>query len=649
MKAGIRFKRLSEEDVNMYNGKYKHLFQPITINGMTVKNRLVMPPMGTNFANPDHSISEKYKRYFEARAKGGVGAIVVEYSCVHESGLSAPFQIGAFSDDHIKGMSEVAEIAHKYGVKVGMQIQHGGIQAGCAPGQAFGPSAMEGAREITKDEIKMVIAAFADAAERVKKAGMDFVQIHGASGYLVNQFMSPFYNKRTDEYGGDLEGLVRFPIEVYRAVRAKVGTDFPVTFRVVGNERVEGGCSVADRVEMVKRLEAEGIDAVHVAGGVLESIPYVIAPESVAAGYNLDAAEAIKNAVQIPVITVGRLHNPELADSVVASGKADMIALGRALIVDPEYPNKIASGREKEIRRCIYCLQHCLDIPAACTQNPDFGFEGVHDYQKAEISRRVMVVGSGPAGLEAAAVAARRGHTVTLVEKADHLGGQVTIADVPPYKHALENVIDYRVQELMARGVDVRTHTEADLNLIRKELPEVVVLATGADPIIPKIPGVDGDNVCTSKDILEERVISGKKVAVIGGGSVGTEVAEFIAAQQKDVTLIEMMSEFAKDMAAIPRIKLLERLQASTTMYADTKVLKFDGSSIEIERDGKTEILEGFDTIVLAIGYRPLDVLSEQIKAGIPNIEVHLIGDAAGRGRTIWNSIKEGGFAARNV
>lgn len=241
----------------MYNGKYQHLFQPISLNGMTVKNRLVMPPMGTNFANPDHSISEKYKRYFEARAKGGVGAIVVEYSCVHESGLSAPFQIGAFSDDHIKGMREVADIAHTYGVKVGMQIQHGGIQAGCASGQAFGPSAMEGAREITKDEIKMLLAAFADAAERVKKAGMDFVQIHGASGYLVNQFMSPFYNKRNDEYGGDLEGLLRFPIEVYRAVRAKVGADFPVTFRVAGDERVEGGCSVADRVEMVKRLEAE--------------------------------------------------------------------------------------------------------------------------------------------------------------------------------------------------------------------------------------------------------------------------------------------------------------------------------------------------------------------------------------------------------
>lgn len=633
----------------MDNGKYRNLFQPITINGMTVKNRLVMPPMGTNFANPDHSVSEKYKRYFEERAKGGVGAIVIEYSCVHESGLSAPFQMGVFSDSHIPGMRELAEIAHKYGVKVGMQIQHGGIQAGNAPQQAFGPSAMSGAREITIDEIAMVVDAFRAAAGRVKAAGMDFVQIHGASGYLINQFMSPFYNKRTDEYGGSWENRLKFPMEVYKAVRAEVGDDFPVTFRLAGDEKIEGGCPVQDKVEMVKCLVKEGIDAVHVAGGIIESIPYVIAPESVEVGYNIEAAEAIKKAVDVPVVVVGRLHDPALTNEIVGSGKADMIALGRAVIVDPEYPNKIASGRENEIRRCIYCLQHCLDIPAGCTQNPDFGFEGVNDYSRAKSSRRVMVVGSGPAGLEAAAVAARKGHTVTLVEKAGKLGGQVTIADVPPFKHALENVIDYRVQELEARGVDIRLNTRADLDLIKKELPEAVVLATGADPIIPRIPGVDGDNICTAKDILEETVKAGKKAAVIGGGSVGVEVAEFLAEQGKDVTLIEMLDDFAKDMAMIPRIKLMERLEASTTMYAGTKVLKFDGSDIEIEKDGKAEVLSGFDTIVLAIGYRSLDELSEAIKTEIPNIEVRLIGDAAGRGRTIWNGLKEGNFVGRNL
>ena len=342
----------------MDNGKYKNLFQPITINGMIVKNRLVMPPMGTNFANPDHSVSEKYKRYFEARARGGIGAIVVEYSCVHENGLSAPFQMGVFSDQHIKGMSELADIAHKYGVKVGMQIQHGGIQAGCASGQPLGPSALNGAREMTLDEIRMIVQAFGDAARRVKEAGMDFVEIHGASGYLVNQFMSPFYNKRTDEYGGSLDGFMKFPLEVYQAVRNAVGPDFPVTFRTAGDEHVQGGCSIEDRIEMIRRLADAGIDAVHVAGGILESIPYVIAPESVEAGYNLDATEKIKAAVHIPVVAVGRLHDPAYADRIIETGKADMIALGRAMIVDPEYPNKIASGRENEIRRCIYCLQH---------------------------------------------------------------------------------------------------------------------------------------------------------------------------------------------------------------------------------------------------------------------------------------------------
>lgn len=626
---------------------YSHLFEPITINKMTVKNRMVMPPMGTNFANPDHSVSEKYKAYFEARAKGGVGAIVVEYSCIDESGLSAPFQMGVFSDNHIQGLSELAEIAHRYKVKAGVQIQHGGIQAAFAKGGAFGPSAMNGAREITINEIHKVVNAFAEAALRVKRAGLDFVEIHGASGYLVNQFMSPYYNKRTDEYGGNLEGYLRFPMEVYRAVRDAVGPDFPVTFRAPGDEHLEGGCSVSERIEMLRRLAEAGVDAIHIAGGTVDSIPYVIAPESVDEGYNVDAAAALKKVVNIPVVVVGRLHNPVYADKIIASGQADMIALGRALIVDPEYPNKIASGHEDEIRPCIFCLQHCLDIPAGCTQNPDFGFEGVHNYIPAKKPRRILVAGSGPAGLEAAATAAERGHIVTLCEKDSCIGGETYTATLPPYKKALQGVINYRVSKLRKYGADIRTDTNVDLNLIEQEMPEVLVLATGAIPVIPRIDGVNQKNVCVARDILRHNVETGEKVAVIGGGSVGVETAEFLLDQGKDVTVIEMMDTFSKDMALIPRIKLMERLTKRAKMYAKTKVLRFNGSDIEIERNGQTETLSGFDNIVLAIGYRSFDPLSEVVKKTFPNIEVHLIGDAAPRGRTIWNAVKEGNLVGR--
>lgn len=627
--------------------KYSHLFEPITINGMTVKNRLVMPPMGTNFANPDHSVSEKYKAYFEGRAKGGVGAIVVEYSCVDESGLSAPFQMGVYDDSQIQGLSELAEIAHRYGVKAGVQIQHGGIQAACAKNGAFGPSAMNGAREMTRDEIRMVIRAFAAAAKRVKKAGLDFVEIHGASGYLINQFMSPFYNKRTDEYGGNLEGYLRFPMEVYQAVRKAVGPDFPVTFRGVGDEHLEGGCPVDERIEMLKRLAEAGVDAIHVAGGTVDNMPYVIAPESVEAGYNVPAAEKLKEAVDIPVIVVGRLHDPNLAEQIIAKGQADMIALGRALIVDPEYPNKIASGHEDEIRPCIYCLQHCLDIPAACTQNPDFGFEGVHQYVPGKRPRKVLVVGSGPAGLEAAATAAERGHIVTLCEKDDHLGGETYTATLPPYKKALQGVINYRLSKLKRYGAEIRLNCEADFALIQKEMPEVLVLATGATPVVPHIEGVEQDNIRIARDVLNETVQTGRKVAVIGGGSVGVETGEFLLEQGKDVTIIEMMDTFSKDMAMIPRMKLMERLAGRAKLYAGTKVLRFHGPDIDIERDGKKQTLAGFDTIVLAIGYRSYDPLSEEVKEKLPNVEVHLIGDAAPRGRTIWNAVKEGNLVGR--
>lgn len=629
--------------------KYSHLFEPITIHDMTVKNRLVMPPMGTNFANPDHSVSEKYKDYFEARAKGGVGAIVMEYTCVDKSGLSAPFQMGIYSDDQIQGLSEVAEIAHRYGVKAGVQIQHGGIQAAYAEGGAMGPTAMNGAREMTKDDIQHVVQAFGTAAVRVKKAGMDFVEIHGASGYLINEFMSPFYNKRSDEYGKDLDGYLRFPMEVLQCVRKAVGPDFPVTFRGVGEEHLEGGCPLEERIEMLRRLAEAGADAIHVAGGTVDNMPYVIAPESVEPGYNVKAAFELKKVVKVPVIVVGRLHDPAYAENVIASGQADMVALGRALIVDPDYPNKIASGRENEIRPCIFCLQHCLDIPAHCTQNPDFGFEGVHFYSEAKKARKVLVVGSGPAGLEAAATAARRGHIVTLYEREDHLGGETYTATLPPYKKALQGVINYRVSQLKRYGAEVRLNSEVNLDVVENEMPEALILATGATPVVPHIEGVHQENIRIARDVLLQRTKTGRKVAVIGGGSVGVETAEFLLNQGKDVTVIEMMDTFSKDMAAIPRMKLMDRLSGRAAMYAGTKVMRFRGSDIDIEKDGKAETLHGFDTIVLAIGYRSYDPLSEEVQEKLPNVEVHLIGDAAPRGRTIWNAVKEGNLVGRLV
>lgn len=628
--------------------KDKILFQPITINGLKIKNRFVMPSMGTNFANPDHSVSDKLCGYIEARAKGGVGLIMMEYSAVDESGLSAPFQLGVFSDSHIPGMSRLVEIAHRYNAKIGMQLQHGGIQAVCAPNGALGPSAVNGAREMTKDDMQKVINAFAQAAARARRAGMDLVELHGAHGYLLNQFLSPHYNKRTDEYGGDLEGFLRFPLEVYRAVRDAVGPDFPVNFRLSGDERMADGCTVEDKVRIAKRLAEEGVNAIHVSGGLLESIPYVITPGAIEPGYNVPAAEKIKQAVNIPVIVVGKLHDPDYAESLLKSGKADMIALGRAIYVDPEYPNKVYSGHEKDIRKCLYCVQHCLDIPAGCVQNPDLGFETVHDYTPARQPRKVLVIGGGPGGLEAALTAARRGHGVVLCEKASELGGNIRLARIPPFKSRINEIVDYRAGQLERLGVDIRLNTEADLELVHEINPQAVVVASGSEPLIPPIPGIRGEGVVTADDVLNGKASPSGRVVIIGGGMVGVETAEAIMERCEKVTVVEMRDTVAPDMPNITKIVMMERIGGKVEILTGTAVKGVEFPDVLVEKNGETSRLKDCDMVIVAAGYRSAENISGKIAEALPNVALYTVGDAT-RARTAWQAIQEGNHAGRMI
>lgn len=623
------------------------LLKPIEINGMIVKNRMVMPPMGTNFANQDHSVSDKQKKYYEARAKGGVGMINLEYSAVDPGGLAAPFQLGIYDDKHIPGLSELARIAHEHGVKMGIEIHHGGRQCPAELcGQPVAPSPIAGVtgevpKELTKEEINKIIIAFAQAAARAKRAGLDFVNLHGAHGYLISQFMSPYYNKRTDEYGATLEGFLRFPLEVLRAVRNEVGPDYPVLFRMNGEEHVEGGRSLKDSVRMAKRLAEEGVNAIDVSGGLIESAPWIIPTQSMTPGVHIPAATAIKVAVDIPVIVAGKIHIPELAEEIIETGKVDMVAFGRALIADPEFPNKIVSGRQHEVRKCLYCIQHCLDIPAGCTQNPEMGHEMEYECKDCKVAKDVMIVGGGPAGMEAARVASMRGHRVKLYEKTRKLGGQMTIATVPPYKDALNSVVDYRIESLEKLGVQVQLGKEVSVEDIKHINPEVVILATGGEPIEPNIEGVKRDSVVQAWNVLDGSANVGKNVLVIGGGSVGCETALFLADRGKKVTVVEMLEEVASDMAILPRIGFVERLDASVTVMTATRLLKVGDGEVVVEDQGEVKTLGGFDSVVLALGTRAKNDLAEALTEAVPGIEVHVIGDAK-KPRTLWEAIGEG-------
>jgi 2,4-dienoyl-CoA reductase-like NADH-dependent reductase (Old Yellow Enzyme family)/NADPH-dependent 2,4-dienoyl-CoA reductase/sulfur reductase-like enzyme len=623
------------------------LTNSIEINGMVVKNRMVMPPMGTNFANPDHSVSDKQKKYYEARAKGGVGTIILEYSAVDPGGVSAPNQLGIFDDKHIPGLSELAQIAHKHGVKIGIEIHHGGRQCPAELcGQPVAPSPIAGVtgqvpKELTKEEINKITIAFAKAAARAKRAGLDFVDIHGAHGYLISQFMSPYYNKRTDEYGDTLEGFLRFPLEVLHAVRKEVGPNYPVLFRMNGEEHVEGGRTLKDSVRIAKRLAEEGVDAIDVSGGLIESAPWIIPTQSMRPGVHIAAATAIKAAVDVPVIVAGKIHIPELAEEIIETGKVDMVAFGRALIVDPEFPNKIVSGRQHEVRKCIYCLQHCLDIPAACTQNPEMGHEIEYECKDCKVTKDVMIIGGGPAGMEAARVASIRGHRVKLYEKKSKLGGQMTIATVPPYKSALNSVVDYRIESLENLGVEVQLGREVTVEDIKHINPEVVILATGGEPIKPNIEGIEGDRVVQAWDVLDGVANVGKNVLVVGGGSVGCETALFLANRGKKVTVVEMLEEVASDMAILPRIGFIERLDASVTVMKTAKLQMIGDGEVVVEDQGETKTLGGIDNVVLAIGTRAKNELAEALTEASPGIEVHVIGDAR-KPRTLWEAIGEG-------
>ncbi|MFR9039902.1 MAG: FAD-dependent oxidoreductase, partial [Bilophila wadsworthia] len=477
------------------------LFTPVRINRMTLKNRIIMPAMASYHAAVNGEATEKLLRYHEERAKGGVGMNIVEATYVARSGNSFDLGLGISDDFMIKGLSKLTEAVHRHDGKIAIQLQHGGRfgnppTSGCPRllvSMIPGLAPTENSRVMDADDIEGMVGAYVQAARRAVEAGFDAVEIHGAHGYLINQFMSPLTNRREDAYGGSFENRMRFPLEVLRAVRKQVGPGFPILFRYSMEEFMPGGIDMEQAVRIARVMADNGVDMLNVSIGIGESVEYIIPPASVPDGWNADRAAVIKQAVgsRIPVAVVGRICNRKTAEGIIASGKADLVAMGRALLADPFLPAKLAEGRDDEILTCIGCNEGCTGMlnecrPISCALNPRTGYEDDYPMTQADAPTTVVVSGGGPAGCEAALTAAQRGHKVVLFEASPSLGGLANIAALPPGKGVFATLGAYFSAMLPRAGVDVRLNTKADADAVRTLNPDHVIVATGGAPIVPR-------------------------------------------------------------------------------------------------------------------------------------------------------------------
>jgi len=656
---------------------FKKLFEPITINKMEIKNRIVMPAMGLHYTH-DYSFNNRYKAFYRERALGGVGLMIIGPVAIDLAG-SFPMTPGIFDDRNLESFETFLEELHKETrTKVGTQLFHMGGEIGPSPV----PSRMTGQtpREMTQEDIENTQEAFAQAALRAKSVGFDFVEIIACTGYLISRFLSPLTNKRHDGYGSSPENRMRFGLEVIQRVRDAVGVDFPVGIRIAGNDFMEGGNTNIESAQFAVAAERAGVDAINVTGGWHEThVPQLTT--NVPPGAFVYLANSIKEKVNIPVFASNRLGNPHVAEKALRSGACDMICWGRPLITDPELPNKVEQGRLNEITYCIACNQGCFDVlftlePAGCILNPRAGNEENFVITRTDSPKKVMVAGGGPAGMEFAIVAARRGHHVTLYEEKDQTGGQLHLAKAAPGKQELENIITSMTDQMAHEGVTVKTNTPVTPESIKEFKPDVLVVATGAQPTAVDIPGVDKPHVVSAWDILSGHFFEvGKNVVIVGGNATGCETAHYIASLRspdpetctflmyhhaesiefvkkilyhsgRTISVIDMVERMAANVGPTSRWPLIKSLKLmGVGLHTKTRLLEIFDDSVSVETEGKKWTILA-DTVVLAMGVRPVYDLILGIEKG--NIEVITIGDAK-EPRRINEAIREGFEAALKI
>lgn len=638
---------------------FENLFKSVKINKMELENRLIVSPMVTCFAKEDGKVTEQYVEYVREKAKGGWGMIINEAHAAIESGKAFDKFFGLYSDDQIEGQKELVAVAHEQGVKIAVQLVHAGRQSlytGAplvAPSPIADPTSPITPNELTLEEIKEIIESFGDAALRAKKAGYDAVEIHGAHGYLIQEFTSQYSNKRTDEYGGDLLGRAKFSLDIIHNIRSKVGEDYPLIYRMSTDEYLPNGegLKLPDSLALATMYEEAGIDALHSSIGNYTTIHYMLPPAAVKHGESQNLSEELKKVVSIPVINVGRYNDPYIANAAIKAGRCDMVTMGRQSLADPLFPKKAKAGKISDIRHCIGCQIGCVEnlykcSPIHCTVNPRVGYEYQFPTKKSGAKKKVVVIGGGVGGMQAAITAAEQGHDVTLYEKENKLGGQWNLAAMPPYKQELATLVTYQKGQLEKNQVIIHLNSELKAEDILALKPDHVVLATGATPIMPTIKGIDSTNVVTSTDILTGRKSVKGNAAVIGGGEVGTETAAFIASTNRKASVFEMTSELCMKTEGSVKLFLFEYLtDKGVDTYTNAKVLELKDDSVIIERDGQTEEISGFTDIVIAVGGKSYNPLEEELKG---KVELSVIGDAKSARQGI-NAVHEGYEVGYNI
>lgn len=617
------------------------IFEPIKIGNLELKNRLVVSAMVTQYCNKDGTATEKYIAYHEAKAKGGWGLVITENHIVTKDAGCFRRIAGLWNDEQIPSHKALTERIHKAGGKICAQIyhagrvttsnMHNGIQS-IAPSAIKEPIVYETPRAMTQDEVLDMIEKFGDCALRVKKAGFDAVEVHGAHGYLINQFLSPFSNKRCDEFGGTIQNRARFAVEIIKDIRKKAGNDFPILFRISTCDYTEGGLNLEESKLIAQMVVNAGVNLIHCSQGTYSSMQYMIPPSAVPKANFVENAAAIKSVVDVPVIATGRINEPMLAESILRSGKADMVTMARASLADPEMPSKAKEGRFDDIIHCIGCCQGCAGSlargePIRCLVNPMTGKEDEYDLMPNQTPKKVYVAGGGVTGSEAAIAASKIGHDVTIFEQDSTLGGQWIPAAVPIGKDEYNSFTYWQQLTIKKLGVKVVLNQVLTKDIVAEDKPDAVIIATGSKPYKPHIEGLGSDIVVSANDVLTGCKTTGKKIVVMGGGLVGAETADHLAVHGCEVTIIEMLPEIIRDVENIPKIMLMARLKKyGVAIHTSTKLKAIRGDQVIAEKDGEEIVINGIDTVIASLGVQSYNTLEAEL-ADLP-CKVVVAGDA---------------------